>query len=659
MSIKKSAFFHFIFLILFLTGFFGFTSLSAVGEENLIISEIMYDPAGSDSGHTDWIEIYNPTGGNIVIKKEDFGLIDEKELKIGKDGVHYLNCHKIKGDLSLESKKFVILADNDGEFKADYPGTAAAIIDSTFSLSSDGDTIYLSPDKCATFFTELNYESSWGGKDNGFTLEKINLDNNEDETNWQESYVPGGTPGEKNSEKPKPKEYSRNIFFNELFPNPFNENDEYIELYNSSDETVELESWTLRDASKTGKYVLPADAEMESGGYLAIYKKDSKLSLNNSGEEIVYLYNPDEKLTDKVAYSGSKESKSYSFDGKKWRWSQYLTPGEDNLFNNLPIVSSKKENEIYVGVYAQFSAKANDKDKEKLKFTWDFGDGHKSYLQNTRHKYEKIGDYTATLKVTDGNEDVFKTFKIKVVKFPKIKLSIKEIMPNPKGLDTKEGGEYLVIKNESDKKINLKGWSIATGSKNLYNHPITKDFILKKVQSKKLTRKYSKFALINTKGKIEIRYPNGKMAYKLKYEKDKIADDEIYKKVNGKWQWIAPPTESKLATTENPAENISVAAIEYKDTEIQNNLGKYSESASWRTRVANRIVLANYATNLNLPNNLNAQPRVLGASTVRDDSEYFSFGRPYVPEPHWFVKFLENIAGTGNLLLNKFILLFN
>ncbi len=307
-------------------------------------------------------------------------------------------------------------------------------------------------------------------------------------------------------------------------------------------------------------------------------RKNYKFSLNNSGKETVFLYNPDKELADKVSSASrqSKENKSYSFDGENWRWSQYLTPGEDNLFNNLPIVSSKKENEIYVGVYAQFSAKGSDKDREKLKFTWDFGDGHKSYLQNTRHKYEKIGNYTATLKVTDGNEDVFETFKIKVKKFPKIKIGVKEIMPNPKGLDTKEGGEYLVIKNKSGKKINLKGWSIATGSKNLYNHPITRDFILKSGQSKKLTRKYSKFALANQKCKIEIRYPNGKTAYKLKYEKDKIADDEIYKKVDGKWAWIAPPVENKLALTESSVENTPLAAIEYKNTEIQNNLGKYS-----------------------------------------------------------------------------------
>ncbi|HWP64617.1 MAG TPA: PKD domain-containing protein [Candidatus Limnocylindria bacterium] len=35
------------------------------------------------------------------------------------------------------------------------------------------------------------------------------------------------------------------------------------------------------------------------------------------------------------------------------------------------------------------------------KFAWDFGDGHTSNEQNPTHTYEKEGEYTATLTVTD------------------------------------------------------------------------------------------------------------------------------------------------------------------------------------------------------------------------------------------------------------------
>ena len=636
MSKKKLAIFYFVLLILFSAGFFGFTSLSVAGEEDLIISEIMYDPAGADPKH-EWLEIYNSSGNSINLDGWKF-------FEAGTN--HGLTL--FQGSFILNSKKYAIVADDAATFKGDYPDFSGTIIDSAFSLSNSGEDLAFK-NKAGEIVLEFSYSSDSGGNGNGFSLEYANSGD------WCESYVTGGTPGAKNSEKPAPKEYSQNIIFNELFPNPKNEDGEYIELYNAGDENADLSGWILRDASKSGKYVLPKDTSLETGEYLVIYKKDSKLSLNNSGEETVYLYNPNEELADKASYTGSKENKSYSFDGEAWRWSQYLTPGEDNLFNNLPIVSAKKENKVYVNTYAQFSAKGSDKDGEKLKFTWDFGDGHKSYLQNTRHKYEKTGEYTAVLKVSDGNEDVLENFQIKVVKFPKIKISLTEISANPKGADTKEGGEYILIKNESSKKINLKGWSIATGSKNLYNHPIGKDFILKPGQSKKLTRKYSKFALVNTKGKIEIRYPNGKAAYELKYAKDKIADDEIYIKINGQWQWIAPPAENKLALSENLVENNSVLV---DNQEIQNNLGKYSENTEWQKKKENQIVLASYATHLSPPEDSGSQPRVLGASAIRDDSEYFSFGRPYAPEPHWAVKIWKDILIAINSFLNNLLLQF-
>lgn len=794
MSNKKLAIFYFVLLILFFAGFFGFIPLSIASKEDLIISEIMYDPAGTDTGHTDWIELYNNSSSVIQLKKDSFGIFDEKDLKSGSDGIHYTTCHKLSSDISIDPHGFIILADNATEFKNDYPKVdAGAIIDTTFDLSSD-DAIRLSFDKCATFFTEIAYDNSWGGRD-GKTLEKIDPTSDNFKINWQESYISGGTPEYENfTGDDKEIEYSDQIRINELLPNPSgNEDvDEFIELYNFNSEPIDLEKWQLKD--KGGKtYTFPKKI-IGVKEYLPIYSLDTKISLNNSGGEdvsllnpnsevvsyinytdanredysysfekddawqwtsfptpgkenkfdkipepkiysdqiiinelfpaplkdsglsefvelfnggdkdenldgwllkdragkkcdlseetiesggflmvkgnkaknctlalndtqgeVLGLYDPKDNLVSSASYDGSaKKGKSYSFDGETWRWSQYLTPDEDNLFNNLPIVSSKKENEIYVGVYAQFSAKASDKDKEKLKFTWDFGDGHKSYLQNTRHKYAKTGSYVATLKVSDGNEDVFKTFKIKVVKFPKIKLRIKEIMPNPKGLDTKEGSEYLVVKNESDKKINLKGWSIATGSKNLANHPITKDFKLKKGESKKLTRKYSKFSLVNTKGKIEIRYPNGKVAYTLKYEKDKIAEDEIYKKVDGKWAWIRPQIDAILALTAteivqaNPEETIIQQDIEVRPED----LGKQTLDES---KIKNRIVLASYGAHLSLPDDLSSQPRVLGASTIQNDSDYFSFGRPYAPEPHWAVKFARFLGNELNQLLNNLI----
>ncbi len=522
---------------------FSFHFSLAASPKDLIITEIMYDPEGKDDGHSDWLEIYNPKSDKITIKKEEFGLIDEENIELGKDGVYYASCHSIKEDLEISPGEFIIIADNKSDFESDYLSIKSKVLDSSFSLSSKGDYIRLSDDKCATFFISFSYKNSWGGNDNGKTLEKKNYKDKYDSEQWQESYISGGTPGEKSSEKPKPKTYSDKVIINEVLPNPSGEDDEeYIELFNESGEDVNLSGWELRDSSKTGKYVFPEENKIKASSYLTIYKENLKFAINNS-EEKLYLFNPNGKEVDSVSFKESaKDNISYNFDGKKWRWSKFLTPGEENKFNSLPQKSVKIQKKVYKNMLAEFESEASDGDNDELKFTWNFGDGHKSYKANTSHKYEKKGTYKVSLEIFDGSEKVVEEFNLVVGSFPSPKVKIKEVSANPKGKDTdKKSGEYIVIQNKSKKEINLKGWSVATGWESLYNHPISEDFKIKPGKEKKLTRKYSNFTLNNKKTKIELRYPDGEIAHAVKYNKKKesVEDDETYKKTENGWEWEA------------------------------------------------------------------------------------------------------------------------
>jgi PKD repeat protein len=49
-----------------------------------------------------------------------------------------------------------------------------------------------------------------------------------------------------------------------------------------------------------------------------------------------------------------------------------------------------------------FSATGLDPDGDSLTYSWDFGDGGKSLLQNPSHTYATAGTYTATVTVSDG-----------------------------------------------------------------------------------------------------------------------------------------------------------------------------------------------------------------------------------------------------------------
>lgn len=463
--------------------------------KELVISEIMYDPKEADANQTDWIELYNPTSNIINIKKDSFGIIDEKEIKLASDDVHYLNCHKIENDFDIPPKSYAILAENKENFVSLYPNIKN-VFDSVFNLSSDGDFIKLSYDRCETFFIDFFYENSWGGKNNGNSLEKISADKKYDKGDWKESCIDGGTPGKDNSKK---------------------------------SDCIVLEE------------------------------------KNNSSFKI------------------------------------------------------KKDDEIYKNIYAYFEVKYSDA-TDKTKYTWNFGDGHKSYLQKTRHKYEDSGTYQASITIR-GDKKAFQNFTVKVADYSAPKVKIIRLVPNPKGKDSKE---FIIIENKSKEKINLKGWSIATGWKNLVNYPIRDNFIINPGKSKKLTKKICAFTLNNSQNKIELRYPNGKTAQKLKYNrtKDKIEDDEVFKITGKNWTWNKPEKNTEknknnaidaLEKTEILMENvtsieksnldatISAENVPINSSEVQENIGKYSENPVFIAKKKNRIQFIGYATKINTP----------------------------------------------------------
>ncbi|MDZ4385141.1 MAG: PKD domain-containing protein, partial [Candidatus Moranbacteria bacterium] len=370
-------------------------------------------------------------------------------------------------------------------------------------------------------------------------------------------------------------------------------------------------------------------------------------------------YSPDGKTISTIDYKSAKQNISYNFDGKNWRWSKFLTPGAENIFNNLPQVKDEVPEKVYVNTYAEFSAKGSDKDKDNLKYTWDFGDGHKSYLQKTRHKYEKTGEYKVTLKVSDGSEDKIDTFKIEVEKFPKLDVKIISLSPNPDGADT--GAEFLNIKNNTKKKINLKNWSIASGTKTLSNHPITEDFFIKDGKTAKITYAVSKFTLPNTKGKIELRYPNGKTASHVSYgdKKKSVAEGATYVKTKSGWKWNIPavitPAEKEPSPLATPAENNTATGIveekiqeEILPTpETAKDLGQSSPSPDWENRQKTRFSFINFGLHI-------STAQAFAGENPRLQPDY-SFEN-FPARKHWAITLLENLNIKISSFLNKITL---
>lgn len=323
-----------------------------------------------------------------------------------------------------------------------------------------------------------------------------------------------------------------------------NEN-EFIEIENRGEAPVDLSKWTLRDASKTGKYTFPSGASIETGKFSLLRRSDFTFALNNT-DETVSLEDARGKQADSVSWTNSKESVSLARDGARWRNTRFLTPGETNRFDREPSAKTKLSRSGFAGIAVDFSANIRDLDRDPTKVIWDFGDGHRSYKKKTTHVYGKEGRYRASLRYTDGTSDIEKRFTVKIENYHAPKVRITEIVPNPAGKDT--GREYLILVNRSRKTVDMRGWFIATKSrtktKNFVNHEIKKSFILKPGESKRITSEYAAFALGNTRQYVELRDPRKKTAQKIRYKLEKSAPDEsVYSKEPGAaWKWRIPET---------------------------------------------------------------------------------------------------------------------
>lgn len=496
-----------------------------------------------------------------------------------------------------------------------------------------------------------------------------------------------GTPGAANSVPVEPDndesdsspdgsdapsfQYSSRIIINELLPDPEGDEaeNEYIELFNSGEEPVNLNHWMLRDASKTGKFVFSKNHIIHPHGYLAVYRKEFGFALNNSGEETVALFDPDGVVVSTVTYSGAKEGLSYNFNGSAWRWSKFLTPGKPNQFNNLPDIEIDYPKKAFKDVYVDFWISASDPDNDEVKVRWDFGDGRRSYKAQTRHKYAETGTYFGSVTVSDGSEEITEKFTVEVKKYPRPKVRIVSLMPNPEGLDGEN--EWIAIQNKSKKTVDLADWSVATGSSSekMSNHPIRDEFIIKPGKTVSLTRDISRFSLNNKKARIELRYPDGKVAHSVKYDYTagkSIPEGLLYEKTEDGWAWReefpveneeiewadeADPDDSVTDEdrTENETEPMANTYAGYVAPDLPDGIqGSYSFDESENRK-------GDFLKNHPMKISFTEKESVRGARSVRLDENHYIFTSPVPAGEHYAKKFVKKISSEANAKLNRWI----
>ena len=319
----------FVILILPLSAF-------SVETPSVVINEIAW--MGSvTSANDEWIELKNNTNEDINLEGWFLKTTDEK-IKIYLTG-------------KIPANGFYLLERTDENsvmnIKADIIYTGA--------LSNSGQSLELYQNS-SILIDHLGFSSKWPSGDNTTkqTMERI------DNSNWQTSKNPGGTPGGENSIiqligileiKPvvpeeiknlkEPTTYPDGIFINEIMPAPEGPDDtnEWIELYNNNNFAVDISYWKLQDTKGAiTNYTLPKNTILQSNGYLVLKRSQTKITLNND-EDVINLILPNGRIADSTSYKEASKNQSYSKTLSGFTWTENTTPGS---INNISASSFEK-----------------------------------------------------------------------------------------------------------------------------------------------------------------------------------------------------------------------------------------------------------------------------------------------------------------------------
>jgi PKD repeat protein len=75
---------------------------------------------------------------------------------------------------------------------------------------------------------------------------------------------------------------------------------------------------------------------------------------------------------------------------------------EEELEYELDVIAEADPDEGAPPLTVKLTASVEEEEGAPFTFKWDFGDGQTSTEQNPEHTYTKVGEYTATLTVTNA-----------------------------------------------------------------------------------------------------------------------------------------------------------------------------------------------------------------------------------------------------------------
>jgi len=251
---------------------FSFSIISShytIAQSGITFCEIMFAP---ESGPNEFIEIYNLS--DIAIDLTGYQI---KYYTAGNDQIISTG-----GGLILNPHTFAVIFENDydlinGIYNNIVPPVALVLKISDNSFGSTG--MANSSDRTLVLFNNLGdtvdtYTYS-ANNSNGYSDEKIHLTKDNSTANWTNSTSLNGTPGKENSFSGLIPYKPHSIIVNEIMSNPNLYGSEFIELYNISNDIVNLDGWTINDKSGSVIPVSKGNQNLENNCYFLLAEDSS------------------------------------------------------------------------------------------------------------------------------------------------------------------------------------------------------------------------------------------------------------------------------------------------------------------------------------------------------------------------------------------------
>jgi len=343
--------------------------------------------------------------------------------------------------------------------------------------------------------------------------------------------------------------------------------DEWVELYNDSDQQMDLTGWILETAD--GTPTINLSGNILAKGYFLLERTDDTSvpgiladqiytgALGDNGEYLK-LKDNNNNVIDEVNCSsewltGDKTTKQ-TMEKTATSWQTSLNPEgtpkaqnssgaveesestaenpttptseeptaepttttiQTTTSNQPPIADAGDDVVAFIDDEITFDgSKSYDPDGFELSYEWNLGEGGAENDIKTIHKYSYSGTYLVTLTVFDGRYYVGDTITVEI--YPK-KITINEFLPSPEGKDEEE--EWIELYNDSDQIADISGWQLDDEDSGSKPFVFPKNTLIAPQSYLVFSRKTTGIALNNDKDKIRLLLSGGVVFQEINYEK--------------------------------------------------------------------------------------------------------------------------------------------